>query len=135
MAAGDIVKTHAFSIEKVDVDTDEDIVEGEVIIDKGGYGFEQADLGDGGPFMIALEDHDYSEETTHTIRALFSGIIKVKKATGAISKGRYVVVSSTSGAVTQAAYSDLATDIYKIVGIANDDAASGDTTVAVRVRC
>ena len=133
MAAGDIIKTHAFSVEKVDVDTDEDIAAGEVINDIGGAGFEQADAGNKGPFMIALEDHDYSEETTHTIKALFSGIVKVKKATGAISKGRAVVISSTAGSVTQ--WDGAITDVYAIVGIANEDAASGDTTIAVRVRC
>lgn len=135
MAAGDIVKTHAFSVEKVAVDTDEDIAAGEVINDIGGTGFEQADAGSKGPFMVALEAHDYSEETTHEIKALFSGIVKVKKATGsAISKGRFVEVSTTAGAVTEWDYTTPG-DWFDVVGIANEDAASAATEVSIRLRC
>lgn len=134
MAAGDIVKTAALIIEEVDVDTDEDIATGEVINDIGGAGFEQADAGGKGPFVIALEDHDYSAATTHKIKALFSGIVKVKKATGtAIAKGRLVEVSATAGSVTLFDYT--AGLWHDVVGIANEDAASADTEVAVRVRC
>ena len=138
MAAGDIVKTHAFSVEQVDIDTDEDIATGEIIVDKAGAGFEQADLNDKGPFMVALETRVYATDTAagtaHTMKALFSGIVKVKKATGAISKGRFVVVSATSGAVLQIDETQLS-QLYDVVGIANEDAASGDATIAVRLRC
>ena len=135
MTAGDIVKTHAFSVEEVDVDTDEDISTGEIINDIGGAGFEQADADGKGPFMVALEDHVYSEETTHKIKALFSGVVEVKKATGtAIGKGRFVEVSSTAGAVTIWDYTTPGAE-FDIVGIANEDAESADTTIKIRLRC
>lgn len=131
MTAGDIVKTAAMIVEEVAVDTDEDTAKGEVIVDKGGAGFEQADAGDKGPFAVALEDHDYSEVTAHTIRALIKGIVKIKKATGsAIAQGRWVEVSSTAGAVTQWDYATPG-DHFDIVGIAMEDAASADTEVSV----
>lgn len=135
MTAGDIIRSHALDIKEVDVDTDEDISKGEVINDIGGAGFEQADAGSKGPFAVALEDHDYSEETTHKVKALFSGIVEVKKATGsAIAKGRFVEVSSTAGAVTEWDYATPG-DWFDVVGIADEDAASGDTTVKIRLRC
>lgn len=131
MTAGDIVKTAAFIAEEVAVDTDEDISKGEIINDVGGAGFEQADAGTKGPFMVALEDHDYSEETTHKITAAIKGIVKVKKLAGsAIAQGRWVEVSSTAGAVTQWDYTTPG-DHFDIVGIAMDDAASAATEVAV----
>lgn len=138
MAAGDIIKTHAFSVEQVDVDADEDIVAGEVINDVGGTGFEQADAGGKGPFMIATEAHDYSVVEAaggeHKTTALFSGVIDVLKVTGALSKGKNVQISAaTPGSVE--AWNEEITDVYAIVGIVNKDAASGDATVQLRVRC
>lgn len=138
MAAGDIVKTHAFSVEQVDVDTDEDTVAGEIINDIGGAGFEQADAGTQGAFMVALEAHDYSVVETaggeHKIKALFSGVVEVLKVTGALSKGRFVQISTvTAGSVM--AWNEVITDVYAIVGIVNKDAASGDATVQIRLRC
>ena len=138
MAAGDIVKTHAFSVEKVDIDTDEDIAAGEVINDVGGAGFEQADAANKGPFMIALEARVYATDTAagkaHTMNALFSGIIDVLKVTGALAKGKNVQIdSATPGSVM--AWNEVITDVYAIVGIVNKDAASGDATVQVRLRC
>lgn len=138
MAAGDIIKTHAISIEKVDIDADEDWAIGEVINDLGsGTGFEQADEAGKGPFMVALETRVYATDTAagkaHTAKALFSGIVEVLKVTGALTKGKFVQVSATAGSVM--AWNEEITDVYAIVGIVNKDAASGDATVQLRVRC
>lgn len=140
MAAGDIVKTHGFSVEKVDIDADEDIAAGEVINDIGGAatGFEQADATNKGPFMIGLETRVYATDTAagteHTMKALFSGIVDVLKVTGALTKGKNVQISAaTPGSVM--AWNEEITDVYAIVGIVNKDAASGDATVQLRLRC
>lgn len=138
MAAGDIVKTHAFSVEQVDIDTDEDIAVGEIINDVGGAGFEQADAGTQGAFMVAIETRVYATDTAagtaHTMKALFSGVVEVLKVTGALSKGRLVQISTvTAGSVM--AWNEVITDVYAIVGIVNKDAASGDATVQIRLRC
>lgn len=139
MTAGDIDKTHGVSVELVAIDGDEDWAKGEIINDIGGTGFEQADAGSNGPFMVALEARVYATDTAagiaHTAKALFSGIVTVKKAAGAaIAQGRYVAVSATAGAVCQWDYTD-PVDVYEIVGIANEDAASDATEVSIRLRC
>lgn len=137
MAAGDIIKTHAISVEQVDIDTDEDIVAGEVINDIDA-GFEQADAGAKGPFAVAIETRVYATDTAagkaHEMKALFSGIVEALKVTGALTKGRYVqIAEATPGSVE--AWNEEITDVYAIVGIVNKDAASGDATVQLRVRC
>lgn len=132
MAAGDIVKEANLIVEEFTVKANEDIEKGEVVWNDGN-GILAASAGAKGPFYVALEDHDYSEETTHKIRCVVRGIVKVQKAAGAaIKKGQFVEISSTDGEVTVFDYST-PDNWYDVVGEAMEDADSEDTEVAVLI--
>ncbi len=135
MAAGDIVRTHAFDVKQVTIKVNEDIAKGEVINNLSGTldAFEQAEASAEGPVMVALETRVYATDTAagkeHTMNAMFSGIVEVKKVAGVIPKGVYIEISTTPGSVTKQQYSSFP------IGIADEDAATGDTTVKIRLRC
>ena len=133
MAAGDILKEGLLVIEEFTVKADEDIEKGEVVYNDGN-GILAASAGVKGPFMVALEAHDYSEETAHKVRCVVSGLVVVQKATGGGSgkQGQYVEVSATVGEV---ALWDYATpgDWFDVVGEYAEDAADGDATAKIWV--
>ena len=154
MAAGDIIRESLLVVEQVLVKLNEDIERGEVIYNDGA-GFLAAPAGvANAKLYVALEDHDYSEETTHTIGAALLGCIEVQKKTGtAIKEGQLVMVSSDAGEVTLFVKGDApaggASTYYTstiesgvqaaldtnlgILGTCSADAASGDTTANVWV--
>lgn len=130
MAVGDIVKEAGLIIEEFTVKANEDIEKGEIVWNDGN-GILAASAGDKGPFYVALEDHDYSEETTHKVRCVVQGFVEVQKKSGnAIKKGQFVEVSSTDGEVDIFDYSTPG-DWWDVVGVAMEDAASGDTTIKI----
>ncbi|MEM2122917.1 MAG: DUF2190 family protein [Candidatus Bathyarchaeia archaeon] len=130
MAAGDIVKETGLIIEEFTVKEDEDIEKGEIVFN-GGDGILAASNTDKGPFFVALEDHDYSEESTHNIRCIVQGFVEAQKKSGtAIKKGQFVEVSATAGEATLFDYTTPG-NWYDVVGAAMEDADSTDTTVKI----
>ena len=132
MTAGEILKEGLLVVEEFTVKADEDIERGEVVWNDGN-GILAASAGDKGPFMVALEDHDYSEEDAHGVRCAVSGCVAVQKKSGnAVKQGQFVEVSSTDG---EADVWDYATpgDWFDVVGEAAEDAADTDTEMAVWV--
>jgi len=113
-------------IEDFDVKSNEDIELGEiVVVDSGVLAATTAHVG---PYFVALEAHDYSEVSTHTISCGVVGCFEVQCVpAAAIEKGDYVEMSTTAGAVT---LSDL-TAFDDVVGIAMEAAATTDTYMNV----
>lgn len=154
MTAGDIIRESLLVVEEVTVKTNEDIERGEVIYNDGN-GFLAAAAGiANAKLYVALEEHDYSEESTHTIDAALLGCVEVQKVTGtAIKEGQKVMVGATAGEVNLFVKGDApaggASTYYTatieagvqtaldtnlgILGTCSADAASGDTTANVWV--
>ncbi len=151
MTAGDILKGQLLVVESYTVKASEDIEIGEVVYNDGN-GILAAPNTVSGPFMVALEAHDYSEESSHEVECLLAGCVEVQKKTGtAIKKGQAVAVSSDAGEVTlwvkgdapaggASQYYDssiesgvqtaLDANIHR-VGVCQEDAASADTTAKI----
>lgn len=153
MGAGDIIKEALLVVEKVTVKANEDIEKGEVIYNDGNGFLAAPNTVDEEKLYIALEAHDYSAVSVHTIGAAFMGCIEVQKVAGAIKEGQLVMLSSTDGAVTVYTGPDAPTGGVStyytttieaglqtaldtrglIVGTCAEDAATGDATVKVWV--
>ena len=132
MSVGDILKEGLLVVGEFTVKADEDIEEGEVVYNDGN-GILAAAAGAKGPFMVALEAHDYSEETSHNVRCVVSGCVVAQKKSGnAVKQGQYVEVSSTDGELDIWDYATPG-DWFDVVGEAAKDAADTDTVVAVWV--
>jgi len=132
MTAGDILREGLLVVEEFTVKANEDIEKGE-IVQNDGNGILAATNTDEGPFMVALEDHDYSEESTHTIRCAVSGCVEAQKATGVGSggkQGQFVEVSATAGEVTLFDYTTPG-NWYDVGGILAEDAGDSDTTAKI----
>jgi len=151
LTAGDILKGQLLVVESYTVKASEDIEIGEVVYNDGN-GILAAPNTVSGPFMVALEAHDYSEESSHEVECLLAGCVEVQKKTGtAIKKGQAVAVSSDAGEVTlwvkgdapaggASQYYDssiesgvqtaLDANIHR-VGVCQEDAASADTTAKI----
>jgi len=140
LTAGDILKGQLLVVETFTVKASEDIELGEVVYSDGN-GVLAAPSTATGPLLVALESHDYSEETSHEVECLVAGCVEAQKKTGtAIAKGQAVMVSSTDGEVTlwvkgdaPASYveADAQTALdanVRRVGVCLADAASADTT-------
>ena len=79
MALGDVFSPN-FIIEKVTVKANEDIEKGEFVCNDGnGFVAATAALAALNRPGVALDAHDYSEETDHTIRVLFEGVVEAQK--------------------------------------------------------
>jgi hypothetical protein len=131
MAAGDILKEQLLVVEEFTVKTDEDIEKGEIVWNDGN-GILAASAGDKGPFMVALESHDYSEETSHKVRCGVNGCFEVQKATGggAGKQGQFVEISATAGEIAIWDYGTPG-DWFDVVGEYAEDAADGDATAKI----
>jgi len=132
LTAGDIIKEALLVIEEYTVKLNEDIERGELVYNDGN-GILAATAGSYGPFMVALEDHDYSEENDHKVRCISRGCVKVQKKTGnAVKQGQYIKVSSTTG---EADIWDYTTpgNWFDVAGVAAEDVASGASELAVWV--
>lgn len=101
MTAGSILKEQLLVIEEYTVKADEDIEKGEIVYNDGN-GILAAPNTANGPFMMALEAHDYSEETTHKVACVLVGCVETQKVSGSGGgkKGQPVMVSATAGEVT-----------------------------------
>jgi len=104
MAAGDILKEALLVVETFTVKVNEDIEKGELCIDDGaGIIAATAALAASGKAVMALEAHDYSEETDHDIECVVVGYVEAQKVTGsgAARKGDKLMISGTAGEVTK----------------------------------
>jgi len=144
MAAGSILKEQLLVVEEFTVKADEDIEKGEIVYNDGN-GILAAPNTAVGPFMMALQDHDYSEETVHKVTCVVMGLVECQKVSGSGGgkKGQRVMVSATAGEVTlhvkgdaPASYveADVQTALdadLRVVGTLQADAADADTTAKV----
>jgi len=154
MAVGDVISEALLVVRKVTVKANEDIEAGEVIYNDGNGFLAAPNTVTASHLYVALEAHDYSAVSEHTIRAALTGHINVQKATGnTIYDGDLVMISSTAGEValyvkgdcptgssstyyTTTIEAGIQTAIDKheiIVGTASEDAATGATDVNVWV--
>lgn len=132
MAVGDILKEQLLVVEEFTVKANEDIEKGEVVWNDGN-GILAASAGDKGPFFVAHQNHDYSEESTHKVRCVVRGCVKVQKKSGnAIKKGQFVEVSATDGEVDIFDYTTPG-DWFDVVGEAQEDVADTATEIAIWV--
>lgn len=101
MTVGSILKEQLLVIEEYTVKADEDIEKGEIVYNDGN-GVLAAPSTAVAPFMMALQSHDYSEETIHKVACVLVGCIEVQKVSGSGGgeKGQAVMVSGTAGEVT-----------------------------------
>jgi hypothetical protein len=102
MAAGDILKEQLLVVETFTVKANEDIELGELCIDDGaGIIAASKLLAASGKAVMALEAHDYSEETDHDIECVVVGYVEAQKVTGsgAARKGDKLTISATAGEV------------------------------------
>jgi hypothetical protein len=131
MTAGGVLKEQLLVVEEFTVKADEDIEKGEIVWNDGN-GILAASAGDKGPFMMALEAHDYSEETNHKITCVVTGCVEVQKKTGGGGgkQGQYVEISATAGEVALWDYTTPG-DWFDVVGEYAEDAADGDATAKI----
>jgi len=131
MAAGDILKEANLAVEEFTVKANEDIEKGEIVWNDGN-GILAASAGDKGPFFMALEAHDYSEETAHKVRCVVSGCVECQKVSGSGGgkKGQFVEISATAGEIQLFDYSTPG-DWWDVVGELEEDAADADTTAKI----
>ena len=144
MAAGGILKEQLLVVEEYTVKADEDIEKGEIVYNDGD-GVLAAPSTAVGPFMMALEAHDYSEETAHKVSCVLVGCVEAQKVSGSGGgkKGQAVMVSATAGEVTlfvkgdaPASYAeaDVQTALdtnLGVVGVLAEDAADGAATARI----
>jgi hypothetical protein len=100
MAAGDIINTNGLQVIEVTVKSGEDIELGEFIVNDGnGYLAATAALAALNVPLVALEAHDYSEVSVHTIRALVHGVVEAQHLanSGAVAVGNKLTISGTAG--------------------------------------
>jgi len=131
MTEGDILKEGLLVIEEFTVKTNEDIEKGEIVWNDGN-GILAGAAGDKGPFMVALEAHDYSEETEHTVRCGVSGCFEAQKVSGSGGgkQGQFVEISGTAGEIALWDYGTPG-DWFDVVGEYAEDAEDGDTTAKI----
>jgi len=144
VTAGGILKEHLLVIEEYTVKADEDIEKGEIVYNDGG-GILAAPSTAVGPFMMALEAHDYSEEASHEVSCVLVGCVEAQKVSGSGGgkKGQAVMISGTAGEVTlfvkgdaPASYDEATVQTaldtnLGVVGTLAEDAADGDTTAKI----
>ena len=140
MAVGDILKEQLLVVEKFTVKANEDIEKGEIVCDDGsGNGLVAATaalIKAGQKAMMALEAHDYSEESTHVITCVVMGKVTVQKIadSGGVNIGDKVMVSATSGEVTKFVKGDLPTggvSTYYTATIESNAQAAVDTNLGI----
>ena len=131
MTAGSILKEQLLVIEEFTVKANEDIEKGEIVYNDGN-GILAATNTAKGPFMVALQNHDYNEESTHKIRCGVSGCFEAQKISGSGGgkQGQYVEVSATAGELQLFDYTTPG-NWYNVVGELQEDAADADTTAKI----
>jgi methyl coenzyme M reductase subunit C len=130
MTVGYPTKTGNLIVETFTVKTNEDIELGEIVVNDGN-GILAATSSTKGPYFGALEAHDYSEVSEHDIPCVVVGEMDVQAVPAAATvKGRWVEMSTTSGAITIFDYSSPG-DWFDVVGIAMEVAATTATDCKV----
>jgi hypothetical protein len=146
MTLGELLLTD-FVLEQVTVKENEDIEKGEFIVNDGaGWLAATAALASVSNVYVAREDHDYSEESTHTIMAVAHGVtVAQKKTGGAVKKGQRLAISATAGECQAFAVADVTATVnettVEAANLANlnrfgeciEDAESADTEIKVRL--
>jgi len=152
MAAGDVIQEFAFRKRKVTLKTTTGCTKGDVLAyDTDGYAPVAYVPGTGipgtgiGPYFVALETVTAPTSGQSEVEVLEEGVVVVNKVTGAIVDGAWVILSTTAGKVTAFSNADVGATyaedtiqdaiemIYRRVGRAYGAAASGDTTVKIRL--
>jgi predicted RecA/RadA family phage recombinase len=141
MTAGDILREAGLIVENVTVKNAEDIEKGELIYNDTNGFLAMPNTVVNAKAYVALEEHDYSAESVHTIGAALKGKITVQKVAGtAIKEGQKVMIGGTAGEINlfvkgdaPAAYveADVQTALDTnliIVGTCAADAAADATT-------
>lgn len=149
MTLGDIIRTGDLVCDKVTVKASEDIELGEILVNDGN-GFLAATAALAALFkpVVALEAHDYSEVSEHTIAVGVHGVFEVQKtaSNGAIVKGNKLTIDSTAGEVkvfaagdvTAAAISETLVEAAELVNLSAfgecyEDVATAATAVKIRI--
>ena len=112
MAAGDILKEEGLVVESFTVKANEDIEKGELCYDDGnGLLAATITAAVGCKVVMALENHDYSEETSHVISCVVKGFVESQKVSGsgAANKLDKLTISATAGEVTKLVAGDAPT--------------------------
>jgi hypothetical protein len=145
MAAGDIIN-EPFIIEEVTVKANEDIELGEYVCNDGnGFLAATAALAALNKPYVALDAHDYSEETVHKIRIGVKGVFDTQKKanSGACYKGNKLTISDTAGEAQVFAMADVTATVNETTveaamlanqagfGEVYEDVATASTTVKV----
>ena len=104
MTLGDVLKLREAQVGKYTVKASGDIVKGNLYCDDGSGGglvITTAALAPANKVVMALEDHDYSENTSHVISCLVRGYCIVAKVSGSglAAQGNKLMISGTAGAV------------------------------------
>jgi hypothetical protein len=136
MAAGDILKEALLVVETFTVKANEDIEKGELCIDDGaGIIAATAALAASGKAVMALEAHDYSEETDHDIECVVVGYVEAQKVTGsgAARKGDKLMISGTAGEVTKFVKADAPAAYAEATIQANYDLNLGVVGTAIAI--
>ena len=106
MSVGDVLKEALLVVEKFTVKENEDIELGELVCDDGsgnGLVAATAALAVTQKVMMALEEHDYSEESYHVIPCVVIGAVDAQKVSGsgAAKKNDKIMLSATAGECTK----------------------------------
>ena len=150
MAVGDIIKTDDLTVEVVTVKLNEDIEKGEFVVNDGnGFLAATAALAALNKPYVALDDHDYSAETVHTIRVGVKGVFEAQKKADtsgfAVFKGNKLTISVTEGEAAPFAMADVTATVNETTveaallanqaafGEVYADATSAATSVKVRL--
>ena len=134
MAAGDILKEQLLLVETFTVKSNEDIEKGEFCIDDGaGIVAATAALAASGKAVMALEAHDYSEESDHDIECVVVGYVEAQKVSGsgAARKGDKLMISGTAGEVTKFVKADAPSSYVEATIQANYDLNLGVVGIAI----
>lgn len=148
MTLGDIIRGGDLVVDKVTVKANEDIELGEMLVNDGnGFLAATAALASLSKPVVALEAHDYSEESEHTIAVGVRGVFEVQKtaSNGAIVKGNKLLIGVTAGEVQVFAMADVTATVNETTAeaalLANqaafgecyEDVATAATSVKIRI--
>jgi hypothetical protein len=114
----------------------------EIVKDGNGILAATAALAVVGKVMMATEDHDYSEESTHEINCVVNGCVEAQKVSGsgAAKKGQKLMISATAGECTLFVKGDVTATVNQSTanaaldknagafGAASADSADAETT-------
>jgi histone acetyltransferase (RNA polymerase elongator complex component) len=106
MAQGDVLKPGTAIYESYTMKTDTDAVKGKLYCDDGsgnGLVLATAALAATNKVVMPVENHDYSENTSHIVNCVREGLVEAAKisGSGAAKRGQKITISATPGACTK----------------------------------